>query len=69
MATMTVLEFPPRLSLSSQVKVESRYGTKLSLLLAELDLSLSASFEITTTSNSEKGKKYRAALKEGDRDI
>ena len=66
---MTVLEFPPRLSLSSQVKVESRYGTKLSLLLAELDLSLSASFEITTTGNREKVKKYRAALKEGDRDI
>ena len=27
-AIMVVLELPPRLSLSSQVRIESRYGTK-----------------------------------------
>ena len=31
---MAVLELPPRLSLSSQVRTESRYGTKLSRLAA-----------------------------------
>lgn len=29
MATMTVLEFPPRLSFNIHVKTESLYGTKL----------------------------------------
>ena len=32
-ATITVLLLPPRFSFSSQVRVESRYGTKLSLVI------------------------------------
>jgi len=47
-ATMTVLLLPPRLSLSSQVRVESRYGTKLVDFL--LLLLMSARVEITSPS-------------------
>ena len=39
-ATITVLLLPPRFSFSSQVRVESRYGTKLSLVIRLLQLLL-----------------------------
>jgi len=39
-AIMAVLEFPPRLSFNSQVKTESRYGTKSSFFFFPLTVSL-----------------------------
>lgn len=36
-ATITVLELPPRLSFNNHVKTESRYGTNLSFLVLPFD--------------------------------
>ena len=42
LAIMIVLEFPPRLSFSSQVSTESLYGTKRPFFLALEELDMSA---------------------------
>ena len=45
LAIMIVLEFPPRLSFSSQVSTESLYGTKRPFFLALEELDMSAEGE------------------------
>lgn len=47
LAIMIVLEFPPRLSFSSQVSTESLYGTKRPFFLALEELDMSAGGEKT----------------------